>query len=91
MANKARALALDLMNNALRKKDDRRGFEMRVVFTPKWFGRQYSVSTYGLDRETFKDVDMYHDNLVTAIKTAEFIDNMIEVGQRNAVREATNR
>ena len=43
MANKARAIALDLINYQLKNRDVGRGFSMRIVFQERMFARQYYI------------------------------------------------
>lgn len=88
MANKSRAIALDLINHRLAGKDTSRGFLLRVMYEPKLFGKQYRVATFDMPG---KDYDIYFRGLERAINTAKFIDVMCEVSQRHAVREATQR
>jgi hypothetical protein len=87
MANKARALALDLMNHQLKGKDIARGFTMRIVYTPKLFARQF----YILGWEGGIDTKLYFRHLEDAIACVREIDKMCERSRKEAVRQATTR
>ena len=87
MANKTRALALDLINIQLRDKDIERGFSLRVIFQERMFARQFYILGYdwGIDTK------LYFRHLEDAIDCCREIDKMCERSQREAVREATRR
>ena len=87
MANKARAIALDLINYQLKNRDVGRGFSMRIVFQERMFARQY----YILGWEGGVDTKLYFRYLEDAIDCVREIDKMCERSQREAVREATTR
>lgn len=87
MANKSRAIALDLINHQLKGKDIQRGFSMRIIFQERMFARQFYILGYdgGIDTK------LYFRHLEDAIECVREIDKMCERAQREAVREATNR
>ena len=87
MANKARAIALDLINHQLKGKDIARGFTLRIIFQERMFARQYYILGY----EGGIDTKLYFRHLEDAIACVREIDKMCERSQKEAVREATTR
>ena len=87
MANKARAIALDLINHQLKGKDFARGFTLRIIFHERMFARQFYILGY----EGGIDTKLYFRHLEDAIDCVREMDEMCERSQKEAVREATQR
>lgn len=76
MANKSRALTLDLVNNDLKRSDSSRGYQMRVVYTPFMFARCYRVIAHNYGGGLV--VDLRFRFLSDAVDTARAINLMSE-------------
>jgi len=90
MANKCRALTIDVMNSSLKSKDTERGFSMRIHYTSWMFRRQYSIVMFDpCDMEFGRSIDFRY--LKDAVEVARKLDRACEKSQRFAVKEATTR
>jgi hypothetical protein len=77
MANKSRALTLDLINNQLSKGDNSRGFSLRVKYTPFMFKRNYSIVAFDYSMTGFHK-DMRFRRLEDAVNVVRDIEDMLE-------------
>jgi hypothetical protein len=86
MANKSRALTLDLINNQLSKGDNSRGFSLRVKYTPFMFKRNYSIVAFDYSMTGFHK-DMRFRYLEDAVNVVRDIEDMLEKSRYHERRE----
>ena len=90
MANKGRALTIDLINHQLAGKDRERGFTMRVHYNSYMFARQYSIVIFDQGDPPFTKTINFR-KLADAVNVARKMDSVCEKSRYYGIREATTR
>lgn len=85
MANRARALGLDLINTWLSEYERERGFTMRVQYVQRLFRSFYHVSAF--DGHSYV-VSIKFYNLSDAICAARDIEKLLKKSREHVAREA---